>query len=90
MNQDIKNEVKLVYEVINHPSGFDLDIAGVCCIRRYEYPKWAVEWETYYNPHATPKSLMEVKEFDDAMEAAQFFVELRHKLELGLDYETIV
>ena len=39
-NMDTKDEIKLVYEVINHSSGFDLDIAGMLCIRRYEYPKW--------------------------------------------------
>ena len=80
MTMDIKNEIKLVHEIITHPSGFDLDIAGILCIRRYEHPLWAVECEN--NEHK-----LEVKEFDDPLEAATYFVEFRHKLELGLDFE---
>lgn len=85
MNKE--KEIELVYQIIIHPAAFDLDIAGILCVRRYEHPQWAVEWESYYNPHSEPKSETEVREFDDPKEAAKFFVEKRHELEIGLDFD---
>lgn len=82
----IEEEIQIVYNAIIHPAGFDFDIAGQLCIRRYEYPVWAVEWESDFNSHTNPKSLIEVKEFDDAVQAAKFFVEKRHEMQIGLDF----
>ena len=81
-----KEEIDLVYNLIIHSAGFDVDIGGLISIRRYEHPVWAIEWEEYYNPHDNGgTSEMEVLEFDDPHKAAECFVELRHKTKVGLD-----
>lgn len=86
----MKSEVDLVYNLIIHPAGFGIDCGGILCIRRYEEPKWAVEWEEYHNPHDNySKSEMEVLEFDDPYRAAECFVELRHTAEIGIDFDII-
>lgn len=79
-----EEEIEIVYQAITHPAGFDVDIAGVLLVRQYEHPQWAVEWENYDNSHNREIS---VKEFDDPKEAARFFVEKRHEMEIGLDFD---
>lgn len=69
MNEE---EIKLICNIITYPAGFDLDIGGLLCIRRYEHQKWAVEWESYYNPHDVIKKDISIKEFDDPMELRSF------------------
>jgi len=36
---------------------------------------WKVRYESYFNPHANPKSLMDVKYFTDLNDAVTFFIE---------------
>lgn len=79
------DEVIGVFNIINHPCGYDIGWGGVLTIRRYEAPKWAVEWDVWVSD--TERKL-EVKELDNPMDAASFFVMKRHELKLGLDYET--
>jgi len=81
----IEEEINLVYNLLVHPAGFDIDIAGLLWVRRYEYPQWAVEWENCSNDNFDKK--ISVKEFADAKDAAKFFVEKRRQLCLGLDFE---
>jgi hypothetical protein len=76
-----EEEIQLVHNLLLHPAGFDIDIAGLLWVRQYEWPRWAVEWEI----SGTTK--VEVKEFDDALEAATYFVNRRHEMKLGLDYD---
>lgn len=78
----IMDEEQLIYQLIIHPAGFDIDIAGALIIRRYEYPMWAVEWEDYI---LDTKSV-QVKEFTDPLEAVSFFCKKRLELQLGLDF----
>lgn len=80
MNRD--QEIKLIYNLLRHPAGFDIDIAGLLWVRQYEWPQWAVEWE-----HPSDNSKIELEEFNSALEAATFFVDKRHERELGLDFE---
>lgn len=34
--------------------------------------KWEVEYESYFNPHANPKQLMDTKTFDSLGDAAEW------------------
>jgi hypothetical protein len=72
-------EEQLIYMVLAHPAGFDIDFGGVLTARRYEYPEWAVEWQD--------AGRLNVLEFKSPMLAAKFFVKKRHDLRYGLDYE---
>lgn len=80
-------EVEIIYMVITHPAGFDVDIAGTLVIRQYEYPVWAVEEEVEYGGNV---GKFNIKEFEDAKKAAIYFVERRHALNLGLDFERLL
>lgn len=80
MNRD--QEIILVHNLLRHPAGFDIDIAGLLWVRQYEWPQWAVEWT---DPSDTSK--VEVREFDNVLSAAIFFVDKRYEMELGLDIE---
>ena len=80
----IEDEIELVYDLLSHPAGFDIDIAGLLWVRQYEWPQWAVEWNT---PADTSK--IEVQEFNNALDAATFFVAKRYELGYGLDFDLI-
>ena len=77
-----EEEIQLVYNLLIHPGGYTIDMDGSIWIRRYEIPRWAVEWDIYPNDPC-----IEVQEFDDPMEAAKFFVNKRHENKSGLEYE---
>lgn len=81
-----QDEIDKVTLLLQHPCGYGVDQSGVLWVRRYEHPMWAVEWEVdnYLDPK---KTRIEVKEFDTPYAAATFFVNKRHEMELGLDYE---
>jgi hypothetical protein len=76
-----EEEIQLVHNLLLHPAGFDIDIAGLLWVRQYEWPRWAVEWEVHGHTD------LHVEEFDSALDAATFFVNMRHERELGLDFE---
>jgi hypothetical protein len=86
-----EQEVELVKTVISHEAGYDLDLfGGMLCIRSTGGPinneeTIEVEWQS---PHDTP---LQVKSFPKAEldSAARFFVEKRHDLGIGLDYEPV-
>lgn len=82
MTMTREEEVQLVHNLLEHPAGFDVDIAGILWVRRYEHPKWAVEWET-----SGKAADIHVEEFDTSLEAAVYFVNKRHEMKLGLDYD---
>lgn len=86
---DRESEIDLVYKLLSHPAGYDIDIEGSLWVRRYEYPMWAVEWEVPHEKQineVVTKTKVEVKEFENVLEAAIFFVDKRHDLKLGIDY----
>lgn len=82
---NIDDEVNLVYQVINLPCGYDIGWGPLLGIRRYEHPKWVVEWELWFS---NENRKLEFREFEDPMQAARFFVSKRHELKLGFEYET--
>jgi hypothetical protein len=79
-----QDEIDLVHKLLLHPAGYDIDIEGQLWVRRYEHPRWAVEWDQMGLGCDAVKGI-EVKEFDDPLLAAEFFVEKRYEMQLGLD-----
>jgi hypothetical protein len=83
----IEEEIKHLITFLQHPAGFDVDMAGQLCIRPiYEVREfWEVSW-------AEPEETVACeyhKEFVSLEEAAIFFVEKRHYLCLGLDFNEL-
>ena len=86
-------EIDLVATLLEHPAGFDLDLfGGLLVIRSAGSPMTSpktiqVEWET--NEGDTSQHTY-VRSFprEALREAATFFIKKRHKLQLGLDYES--
>jgi hypothetical protein len=37
-NLAYESEIECVYKTITHPAGYDVDCAGILCVRQYEYP----------------------------------------------------
>jgi hypothetical protein len=78
MNKE--QEIDLIHKLLLHPAGYNIDIDGKLLVREYEWPQWAVEWDDDdLNIH--------VAEFENALDAATFFVNKRHEMQLGLDFE---
>lgn len=84
MINSIEDEIKLIIMFLSHPGGFDIDMAGILGLRPIDEccppQRWEVNWEEGINNNL-------YKEFDDLSSAVEFFVEKRHELELGLDFE---
>jgi len=80
----VEEEVAMLITFLSHPAGFDVGMFGrMLHIRGIDEhcpsQRWEVKWEEL--------SGMSYKEFDDLPSAAIFFVELRHTMQLGLDFE---
>ena len=80
-----EEEIALIKNIITHPAGFNLGLHMLLTIRSHS-DGFEVAWgkaakcideydKNYY------------KDFTDAQEAAEFFVNKRHELELGIDIE---
>lgn len=84
-----EEEVALVVAVLKHPAGYNLDFAAHLGIRSTDQGTIEVEW-TEYEVGDSGKSQEMVKSFpeSDLEEAAKFYVEMRHELQYGLDYES--
>ncbi len=81
-----REEVALVSAVIAHPAGFDLDFGGgLIFIRTTDQETIEVEWEAMVGAkvHKDHKSFP----IEQRDEAASFFVQKRHELRLGIDFE---
>jgi hypothetical protein len=89
-----REEVAIVRAAIVHPAGFDLDIfGGVLCIRSAGGPMNTEEMgiEVEWNTVVGAKPDVGVRRFtrEQPDEAATFFVQKRHELRMGLDFEEI-
>lgn len=87
-NKSLYLEAKMLADFLNHPAGFNVDFAGILCIRpcSEEIPikTWAVEWDSFVSKNQV---CTHTKVFNDLHEAAYFFVQKRHELRYGLDFE---
>jgi|ERR1017187_5966435 hypothetical protein len=80
-----QDEIDLIHKLLLHSAGYDIDIEGQLWVRRYEWPQWAVEWEVWLHDGTDVPYKIEVMEFDDPLLAAEFFVNKRYELHIGLD-----
>jgi hypothetical protein len=88
----IEDEIKHLIAFLSHPAGFDVDMAGQLCIRPiYETTShWEVDWEVDEDDENGIRMTLQFhKVFDSLEDAATFFVEKRHYLCLGLDFNQI-
>lgn len=88
----IEEEVEHLVTFLSHPGGFDVDMAGQLCIRPiYETTShWEVDWETDEDDEFGKRVVLQFhKVFDSLQDAATFFVEKRHYMCLGLDFNKI-
>lgn len=80
----IEDEIKHLIQFLSHPAGFDVDMGGLLGIRPiYEMREF---WEVSWSEPEDTISCEYHKEFVTLAEAATFFVEKRHYLCLGLDF----
>lgn len=85
----IEEEIERLIQFLSHPAGFNANMAGLLTIRPTDEgcppTYWAVDWEDQQDG----MTLEYEKEFSSLQEAAQFFVEKRRYMCLGLDFESI-
>ncbi len=86
-------EINLVKAVIDHAAGFDLDLfGGMLVIRSTGGPMNDEETiEVEWNMMIGTKAEVGTQSFpkDQSQQAAIFFVEKRHELRCGIDFEQI-
>jgi len=84
-----EDEINLLIDLLSHPAGFDVDLAGVLCIRPVDECSPPVRWEVDWETDLSKPGDYQHQEFEDLLSAAVFFVNKRHELEYGLDFEAI-
>ena len=82
MNKD--EEVELIIKVLGHPACFAVDLFTLLYIRSHSYG-YEVSWEEDGVPISDNKC--KHKDFTNLKEAAQFFIDKRYELEMGIDFE---
>ena len=86
----IEEEIEMIFTMLSHSGGFDLDMAGLICIRPVDEccppEHWEVDWEI----QEETTIIKFHKVFQSLREAVVFFVEKRHLLCIGLDFDYMV
>jgi hypothetical protein len=86
----IEEEIQSLVIFLSHPAGFNVDWGGLLTIRPISEDSppslWAVDWEETIDDTIFTNE----KSFSSLQEAATFFVEKRHYLLFGLDFEKIM
>lgn len=79
-----ESEIDDLIMFLKHPAGFNVDFAGVLCIRPTDEccppETWEVDW-TDWDGNKLHQN------FDNLFDAATFFIFKRYSLEYGLDFE---
>ena len=81
-----EEEVQSLMQFLSHPAGFDVDLAGLLCIRPVDENSPPTSWEVDFDYNAW-KIEEGCKVFDSLEDAARFFVQKRFEMQLGLDFE---
>ena len=71
-------EAELVEVVLRHPAGLEVSVFGNLLARSLEDGRFSVSWGIAVTDEVL---------FDDASDAARFFVQRRAEMRLGADYE---
>jgi len=81
-----ENEIEIITKIITHPAGFNIGLFGDLLTIRSHCDGYEVAWIDY----ADGTEIKSHKNFspDCIKEAVKFFVEKRHKYQLGIDFET--
>lgn len=82
MNKE--EEVDLIIKVLEHPACFAVDLFTLLYIRSH-CDGYEVSWEEDGVPISNIKC--KHKNFSSLKEAAQFFIDKRYELEMGMDFE---
>jgi hypothetical protein len=86
----IEEEIEHFMAFLSHPAGFDVDMFGLLCIRPIDEccppQSWEVDWEDLVD--GVHVSLH--RSFNDLREAVTFYVERRHLMCLGIDFEALL
>ncbi len=80
-----EDEIKLIHQIITHRAGFIIDLFGGMITIRSHSDGFEVAWQTFddslvYDWHRDYAH-------HDSLEAVTFFVEKRHALQCGIDFE---
>lgn len=86
----IDEEVEHLVAFLSHPAGFDVDMSGLLCIRPIDESSPPQHWEVDWTGVEDGMECEYHKQFTSLQEAAQFFVEKRRYLVIGLDFESIL
>lgn len=85
----IEEEVEHLFTFLSHPAGFDVDMGGILCIRPVDEGSPPTHWEVDWEDDMDGVRAECFKEFDNLRDACQFFVEKRHYMCNGLDFDAI-
>jgi hypothetical protein len=85
----IDEEIEHLMTFLRHPGGFDVDMSGVLCIRPIDEGCPPTFWEVDWSEIEGDITLSFSKEFPNLEEAVRFFVEKRHYLCEGADFQAI-
>lgn len=85
----IEEEIEHVFTFLQHPGGFDVDMAGCLCIRPVDECCPPEHWEVDWTISENGTSLEFHKGFNNLRDAVIFFVEKRHYMCNGLDFELL-
>ena len=82
---DVQDEIELIEKVLLHPAGFIIDMfGGLLSVQPTEHEAFGVMYDPDYTDGARPEQQYW---FHSAREAAEMFVELRIRYQIGLDME---
>lgn len=85
----IEEEISHLIYFLNHPAGFNVDMAGLLCIRPIDECSPPIHWEVDWEEVIDNIRCSNAREFTNLNDAAKFFVEKRHYMCLGLDFDAI-
>jgi hypothetical protein len=87
--QTIEDEIEHLITFISHPAGFSVDMESMLVIRPVYHTvhHWEVDWQIDEADESGQLITMRFQKiFNDIKEAATFFVEKRHYMCLGIDF----
>lgn len=85
----IDEEIEMLITLLRHPGGFDVGMGGIMCIRPIDEGSPPTFWEVDWEEREDDTTLTFSREFPNLEEAARFFVEKRHYLCEGADFQLI-
>lgn len=83
----IEEEVERLIAFLSHPCGFEVGVYALLEIRPIDEDSPPQHWEVDWTSTEDGVSYEYHKQFTNLQEAAQFFVEKRHYMCLGADFE---